>query len=123
MTNYSAEAFDPDVNDDLVNFLVMVYNLCDNLIRLFGSIIVNRSQYVEHKRFRRNTCITSNGVIQGSNLGPILFLAFLRMLLGNALNCHVFVYADDLKIASRIRSNVDCFKLQDNKSFMHGVLT
>lgn len=36
--------------------------------------------------------------MQGSNLGPLLFVIFYKNVVLN-MNCRAFIYADDLKIA------------------------
>lgn len=64
-------------------------------------------------RFRSGNLKISSGILQNSNLGPLLFSTFLNAPFLR-LKCESLVYADNLKIYSIINCYVDCFKLQTN---------
>lgn len=57
-------------------------------------------------------CVSSR-VVQGSNLGTLLFLIFYSYVVSR-LSCNAFAYADDLKTLTLIRSFSDCLALQDD---------
>ena len=59
-----------------------------------------------------NSIITTSGVPQGSHLGPILFILFINDINNYITHSKFLLYADDLKLYSRINSPLDCSKLQ-----------
>ena len=58
-------------------------------------------------------CYIRSGVIQGSCLGPLLFLVYINVMdVFNAdVNCKL--YADDVKLYTEVRSMCDLFCFQD----------
>lgn len=105
-----SKAFDVVSHDILLTKLSKI-GLCDKLVNLFKSLLSDRKQFVQYNGYRSFSYITSSGVTQGSNLGPILFVIFLNDALSQ-FECPVFAYADDVKIASCITTPEDCLRLQ-----------
>lgn len=68
---------------------------------------------VMYNGFSSHAYLTTSGVPQGSNLGPLLFNIFINDLI-KSLTCPPLAYADDLKLFSSIKSDLDVTLLQDN---------
>jgi len=65
----------------------------------------------------------TSGVVQGSVLGPLLFLLFINEIGGLLSNkrCVCKLYADDVKLYTTLQINEDCTVLQQKtKCPMHG---
>ena len=58
-------------------------------------MIMGRRQFVEYGGFKSFEFIVNSGIVQGSNLGPLLFVIFFNDVVKH-LNCKCFIYADDL---------------------------
>lgn len=83
------------------------------MLKFLASYISGRSLKVVFCGTRSQAFIPTTAVPQGSVLGPILFNAFINDLTGG-FKCNFLLYADDLKLFTRIRSQVDCQKLQSD---------
>lgn len=83
------------------------------LIGFFNSYLTNRQLFVVCGGHSSNIYTASSGVPQGSNLGPLLFLIFLNDII-DVITVNFLIYADDLKIYSRIKSADDCRELQNS---------
>lgn len=112
-----SKAFDVVNHSILLNKLSNI-GLCECLLNMFRSLLTGRTQYVQCWGIRSYNYYTPSGVIQGSNLGPILFLIYINDVFSK-FDCSVFAYADDLKIATYVSSEEDCRKLQNNLDFFN----
>lgn len=81
------------------------------LVKFFQSYLLNRSSYVSYNGYNSNSFITSSGVPQGSNLGPLLFNIYINDLF-EELGSNVLGYADDLKIFNSAVNESECSLLQ-----------
>lgn len=105
-----SKAFDR-VDHNLLFQKLHQYGFGEDLINTFKSMYTDRRQYVEVRGFKSAPFFTNSGVIQGSTLGPLLFILFINDVV-DRFDCRVFLYADDLKIVNVIHSIDDCYKLQ-----------
>lgn len=68
-----AKAFDR-LNQHKLSKKLGMYGLSDGLVKLLSSYLLDRGMYVNVNNFQSKHLICSSGVLQGSNLGPLLFL-------------------------------------------------
>ena len=84
-----------------------------NLLQWLVNFLTDRWQ-----RTRVGNCMSDpvriiSGVIQGSCIGPLLFLLYVNSLTSifdNGVTCHLF--ADDVKLYAVIKTLIDCASLQ-----------
>ena len=110
-TDFS-HAFDTLPHNTLL-YKLSNFGLSCSLLELIRSYLYNRRNYVFYNGFKSFEFVSTSGVPQGSNLGPLFFNLFINDLL-QSLTCRLLAYADDLKIFSGISSNEDTELLQDN---------
>ena len=85
---------------DVINFEILLsklnlYGCHSSTINWFKSYISKRSQFVINDEYTSETLFTSNGVPQGSILGPLLFILYINDFPLCAPNASVHMYADD----------------------------
>jgi hypothetical protein len=84
-----------------------------HLIQFFKSYLEGRRQYVYcNGQYSKNIYMTS-GVPQGSVCGSLVFNLFINDVVDD-LSCEVLLYADDIKIFTKINSLIDCVRFQIN---------
>lgn len=101
---------------DKINHIALIkklrnFNINSCLINWIFSYLHGRNQIIcinNHK----SRCITpSSSVPQGSALAPLLFILFINDL-PSILTSDCFLFADDLKLAARIKDINDAIRLQ-----------
>ncbi|KAJ3640833.1 hypothetical protein Zmor_027371 [Zophobas morio] len=89
------------------------FGCSDTLLKLLSSYLTGRVNYVFYNGYTSSEFISTSGVPQGSNLGPLLFNVYLNDLF-SLLRCSCLAYADDVKIYNNISSIVDTALLQSD---------
>lgn len=107
-TDFS-KAFDRISHKVLIHKL-RSYGFPENIINWIGSYLNDRYQLVKMDAFTSSTFAVPSGVPQGSHLGPLLFNVLINDIV-QIINCNVLLFADDMKIYSRISVPSDCLKL------------
>jgi hypothetical protein len=74
------------------------YGVSEPLLSWFKSYFHGRTQTVKFGQTSSNPRPVTSGVIQGSVLGPILFLLFINDIVDCFLHGSPFLFADDIKI-------------------------
>jgi len=107
-----SKAFDMVSHSKLL-YKLSCFGICGNLLKWIGDFLDNRTQCV-----RIGSAISCprqliSGVVQGSVLGPLLFLLYVDdvvRLFSSGVLCNM--YADDLKLYSIIQTSEDVSELQ-----------
>nr|CAH7747916.1 unnamed protein product [Callosobruchus chinensis] len=107
-----SKAFD-QINHSLLLQKMNKFGFSNNLVKFFHSYLTGRNQFVEYNGFKSKSYITTSGVPQGTNLGPLLFLIFVNDI-NHIITVEKQMFADDLKIYSLIRSQESSKQLQEN---------
>jgi ribonuclease P/MRP protein subunit RPP40 len=73
--------------------------------------LAHRTQTVEYKGILSAPAPATSGVVQGSVLGPLLFVVFVNDL-PNCISTHSWLYADDLKLVGPASTPAECSRTQ-----------
>ncbi|CAH8605714.1 unnamed protein product [Dicrocoelium dendriticum] len=91
------KAFDR-VPHNLLLRKLMSYGITNSLLDWLSSYLEGRKQVVKIGNYTSEATTISSGVIQGSVLGPLLFLIYFNDLLDEISYGKPFLFADDVKI-------------------------
>lgn len=105
-----AKAFDRIDHATLLSKM-NTFGFSNSLIEFFTSYLSGRYQYISYNGYQSYRYLVTSGVPQGSNLGPLLFLLSINDI-SLSIHCQQLLFADDLKIYSRINNINDCRLLQ-----------
>ena len=110
-----AKAFDTVNHDIILNKLKYEFKIDGLMLKFIREYLQNRKQRVVVGDSMSDELDVLSGVPQGSIIGPLLFVLFIN----DIHNCvshgtNIALYADDTKIWRAIRSELDCFTLQND---------
>jgi len=108
-----AKAFDKVDHQILLKKLHKI-GIRGNLLRWIQAFLSDRFQEVSVEGFKSFIFAVISGVIQGSVLGPILFLVFINDISQSVQNSSVKCFADDTRISRPIESLYDAELLQND---------
>ena len=115
-----AKAFD-SVSHAKLLIKLRACGIAGNLLKWIESFLSNRSQQTRIGATLSNSILLSSGVIQGSVLGPLLFLLFINdissVLCDSCCTCKL--YADDLKLYTKLKINEDSCVLQNKLQVLY----
>ena len=108
-----AKAFDTVCHNKLLHKL-SAYGITGNLLQWIESFRTGRSQQTRVSQSFSNVTNLFSGVVQGSVLGPLLFVIFINdiVTLFDGSNCKCKLYADDLKLYTELQTDADHTILQ-----------
>ena len=113
-----ARAFDTVSHPKLL-LKLQAYGITGNLLKFVSDFLDNRSQKTRVGRSLSDAKHLMSGVIQGSCLGPLLFLLYVNDVVNifdNAVEAKL--YADDIKLYSCIETVTYEFRLQHNLNML-----
>ncbi|KAG5685129.1 hypothetical protein PVAND_014324 [Polypedilum vanderplanki] len=78
-----------------------------NILKLLANYLMNRQQLVKYDSILSGRRNISSGVIQGSILGPLLFILYISDVANLPLKGKIYMYADDIVIAFSLHMKED----------------
>jgi len=114
------KAFDKVPHLMLLQKLQEILGINGYLLNWILDFLSDRQQSVVLRGTSSQKCRVTSGVLQGSVLGPILFLCYINDLL-NLLSCKVSLYADDTLLYQTVNTtnSKDAELFQNNINIFH----
>jgi len=107
------KAFDTVPHYELLQKLWQI-GKTDPLWKLFSNYLSNRSHFVCYNGCNSSILPVLSGVLQGSILGPLLFLIYVNGLPLSIRSASRFLFADDTKLLHTIKNDQDQQLFQDD---------
>jgi len=102
-----SKAFDVVCHSNLI-YKLQHYGITDDLLKWISSFVSGRTQRTKIGSAISDIVSLSSGVVQGSWIGPLLFILYINDVVGViGKDCQCKLYADDLKIYCEIKTQQD----------------
>ena len=108
-----AKAFDKVPHRRLL-YKLNYYGISGPILHWISVFLTNRTQTVVIDGKSSSTVPVTSGVLQGTVLGPVLFLVYINDLSDYLTHSQLRLFADDSIIYMPIKSQHDCNKLQQD---------
>jgi ribonucleases P/MRP protein subunit RPP40 len=108
-----AKAFDRVDHQRLMLSKLSFYGIKGSLLKWYESFLTGRTQFVRYGGARSESTEVPSGVIQGSVLGPLLFILFVADL-PDQVKTNLVQYADDCSLEHLITEDKDADELQSD---------
>ena len=111
-----SKAFDLLDHVILLQILRDYYHVPEHILKILHNLLYKRSQTVRVGNAYSSPMYIESGVIQGSIIGPLLFLAFVNSVLSLDLksDASIVMYADDIALLTPISSASSYVDVQHN---------
>jgi len=86
------------VNHDILLKRISLHGIKDNYLKLFKSNLSQRKQYIVFDKSKMDLKEVSCGVLQGSILGPLLFIIYINDLCKASKKLNSIMFADDINL-------------------------
>ncbi len=112
--SYDRKKAGPSINRPIISGdYSMIYRICGTSLLWFKNYLAGRSQYVDVNGTKSDPLETDISVIQGSTLGPILFLCYINPILHT-------VWLDNHALT--LKSNSTKYYFYEKSRFLHTFL-
>ena len=114
-----AKAFDKVPHKMLISKL-QAYSIDKSIVKWVSEFLHARKYRVEVNSSFSEWQDVPSGILQGSVLGPLLFIIYINNLIVSCQELSdVYVFADDAKFARHINQSQDCCELQEVIELLH----
>ena len=107
------KAFDKVPHHRLIGKL-QSYGIKGKILDWVAAMLSNRSQRVRVNNSFSSWQEVTSGILQGSVIGPLLFVIFINDLPEVIKSSELFLFADDMKLFHAIYTEEDCISLQQD---------
>lgn len=116
-TDFS-KAFDRILHSILID-KICSFGIHGSMLKWIWSYLTGRYQYVKANKCSSKIFPVHSGVPQGSHLGPLFFVMFINDVSESFQVARCLMYADDLKLYTKIKSLEDAFLLQNDLNLLY----